>query len=233
VSTVLVVEDDTPLRTTLRAALQARGLDVIAVGTGEEAIAALDRAIPDLILLDLNLPGVDGFTVLARARAMSKVPVVVLTVHDDRSDKIRALDWGADDYITKPFDNDDLYARLRAALRRTPQPERPTIVRARGVEVDLAALRLTRHGTLVQLTPTEWRLLALLVRESGRLVTHARLLAELHVSTTGDANALRVHLNHLRHKLGDDGLHPTFIVNEPGLGYRWFSEPVTPEAADL
>jgi two-component system, OmpR family, KDP operon response regulator KdpE len=228
VSTVLVVEDDTALRTTLRAALRASDLTVIAVGTGEDAIAALEQEIPDLILLDLNLPGVDGFTVLARARAMSKAPIVVLTVRDDRSDKIRALDWGADDYVTKPFDNDELHARLRAALRRSrPAQGSPNVV-VGGLQIDLGGMRLTRDGKLVRLTPTEWRVLALLVSESGRLVTHARLIAGLSDSGGGDLNVLRVHLNHIRRKLGDDGLRAAFIVNEPGLGYRWLPDPDTP-----
>jgi two-component system KDP operon response regulator KdpE len=224
--TVLVVEDDTPLRTALRVGLRAQSIDVIDVGSGEEAIAQLTRGIPDLVLLDLNLPGVDGFTVLAHARALSQVPVVVLTVREDRSDKVRALDAGADDYITKPFDIDELHARVRAALRRgvdaAPVPE---IVTAHGVTIDLGAGRVTLHGEPVKFTKAEWKILALLVREPGGLVTHARLLEEIGRPADSDVTSLRVHLNHVRRKLGDDGGRALLIVNEPGLGYRWLPEP--------
>ena len=224
--TVLVVEDDTPLRTALRVGLRARNLAVIDVGSGEEAIAALSAAVPDLVLLDLNLPGVDGFAVLAHARSISQVPVVVLTVRDDRADKVRALDAGADDYVTKPFDTEELHARVRAALRRhVDAAPAPQITEAHGVEIDLGLGRVTRDGEPVRLTKAEWRILALLVREAGALVTHGRLLAELGRPEDSDVTSLRVHLNHVRRKLGDDGGHPMLIVNEPGLGYRWLPEP--------
>ena len=224
-STVLVVEDDTPLRTALRAGLTAQRLDVVDVANGEDAIAALARSIPDLVLLDLNLPGVDGFAVLARARELSDVPVVVLTVREDRGDKIRALDAGADDYITKPFDTDELHARVRAALRRSADagPVAP-IVEANGVTIDLGSGSVVRDGVRVKLTKAEWKILALLVTEAGALVAHGRLLAELGRPADSDVTSLRVHVNHLRRKLGDDGSRALLIVNEPGLGYRWLPE---------
>ena len=224
--TVLVVEDDTPLRTALRAGLRARSLDVIDVANGEDAIAQLDRRLPDLVLLDLNLPGIDGFEVLAHARELSQVPVVVLTVREERADKVRALDAGADDYVTKPFDSEELHARVRAALRRGGDTVAVAqITEAHGVVVDLSAGRVTREGEPVRLTKAEWKILALLVREAGALVTHTRLLEELGRPIDADVTSLRVHLNHVRHKLGDDGGRPLLIVNEPGLGYRWLPEP--------
>jgi two-component system KDP operon response regulator KdpE len=228
-SRVLVVEDDTPLRTALRVGLRAQDIDVVDVATGEEAIASLDRSIPDLVLLDLNLPGIDGFAVLTHARALSQVPVVVLTVREDRSDKVRALDAGADDYVTKPFDTEELHARVRAALRRSfDAPPVSETTEAHGVMIDLAAGRVTRGGDPVRLTKAEWRILSLLVREPGGLVTHGRLLEEIGRPADADVTSLRVHLNHIRRKLGDDGGRPLLIVNEPGLGYRWLPEPDLP-----
>jgi two-component system KDP operon response regulator KdpE len=226
VTTVLVVEDDTPLRTALRVGLRARNLDVVDVATGEAAIESVDRGIPDLVLLDLNLPGVDGFEVLTHVRRLSQVPVVVLTVREDRADKVRALDAGADDYITKPFDTEELHARVRAALRRSfDAPPVAATVEAYGVTIDLTAGRVTRDGEPVRLTKAEWRILSLLVREPGGLVTHGRLLEEIGRPADADVTSLRVHLNHVRRKLGDDGGRPLLIVNEPGLGYRWLPEP--------
>jgi two-component system, OmpR family, KDP operon response regulator KdpE len=225
-STVLVVEDDTPLRTALRVGLRAQHFDVIDVATGEAAIALLADDIPDLILLDLNLPDIDGFAVLRHARQQSQVPVVVLTVREGRGDKIRALNAGADDYVTKPFDSEELYARVRAAVRRsTPKPPAAIVANAHGVSIDLTAGRVTREGETVRFTKTEWKILSLLVRESGGLVTHSRLLVELGHPADADVTALRVHLNHIRRKLGDDGGRALLIVNEPGLGYRWLPEP--------
>jgi two-component system KDP operon response regulator KdpE len=232
VSCVLVVEDDAPLRTALRAGLQAQRIDVIDVASGEEAIAVLTRKLPDLVLLDLNLPGVDGFAVLTRARELSQVPVVVLTVREDRADKIRALDAGADDFITKPFDTEELHARVRAALRRSwDVGPVPPIVEAHGVMIDLGAGRVTRHGRPVSFTKAEWKILALLVREAGGLVTHGRLLEELRRPADSDVTSLRVHVNHIRRKLGDDGGRALLVVNEPGLGYRWLPEPELPDAS--
>jgi two-component system KDP operon response regulator KdpE len=226
VSTVLVVEDDAPLRSALRAGLRAQSMEVIDVANGEEAISALSRAVPDLVLLDLNLPGVDGFAVLARARELSEVPVVVLTVREDRGDKVRALDAGADDYITKPFDTEELHARVRAALRRSSdaEPGAP-IAEAHGVVIDLRAQHATQEGRTVRLTKAEWKIITLLVTEAGGLVTHNRLLAELGRPPDSDVTSLRVHVNHLRRKLGDDGSRALLIVNEPGLGYRWLPDP--------
>ena len=150
----------------------------------------------------------------------------MLTVREDRADKIRALDAGADDYITKPFDTDELHARVRAALRRGIEAAPvPQIAEAHGVVIDLGAGRVTRNGEPVRLTKAEWTILSLLVREPGGLVTHGRLLAELGRPAESDVTSLRVHLNHLRRKLGDDGGRPLLIVNEPGLGYRWLPEP--------
>ena len=193
--------------------------------TAKTAIVALDGNLLDLVLLDLNLPDVDGFAVLAHARAVSQVPVVVLTVRDDRADKVRALDAGADDYVTKPFDSDELHARVRAALRRGVEaaPSAP-VVEAHGIVIDLGAGRATRDGEPVRFTKAEWKILSTLVSEAGALVTHRRLLEELGRPADSDVTSLRVHLNRVRRKLGDDGGRALLIVNEPGLGYRWLPE---------
>jgi two-component system KDP operon response regulator KdpE len=156
---------------------------------------------------------------------------VVLTVREDRSDKVRALDAGADDYITKPFDTEELHARVRAALRRSfDAPPVSETTEAHGVTIDLGAGRVTRDGESVRLTKAEWKILSLLVREPGGLVTHSRLLEEIGRPADADVTSLRVHLNHIRRKLGDDGGRPLLIVNEPGLGYRWLPEPDVADA---
>lgn len=224
-TTVLVVEDDAALRRALVTSLFASDYDVIDVATGEEALVhARDRG-PDLVLLDLALPGIDGLDTLRGLRSFTDVPVVVLTVRDDRQDKISALDGGADDYVTKPFDSEELLARVRAALRRSPDHVEVPRLQVGDLDIDLERRQVLIGREPVHLTPTELRILETLVASEGRLVPHTELQRRLR---GGDANSVRVFVGNLRRKLGDDAASPRLIVNEPGLGYRWIGEPRGP-----
>ncbi|HEY3670172.1 MAG TPA: response regulator transcription factor [Acidimicrobiia bacterium] len=223
---ILVVEDDAPLRDAVATSLRAHGYAATEAGTAEEAIALAGHDLPDLVLLDLSLPGADGFHALERLRTFTEIPVVVLTVRDAKDDKIRALDGGADDYVVKPFDLDELLARLRAALRRRPDGEAAeTVIAVGDLEIDRARGRVTRGGDPVHLTPTELRLLDLLVTSDGRLLTYAQVTAHLHTLTRRDVDqgTLRVFVAQLRKKLGDDAADPRLIVTHHGLGYRWIA----------
>jgi len=224
-TTILVVEDDVALRVALVTTLVAEEYETDTAGTAEEAVVLAELRPPDLVLLDLSLPGADGLHALTRLRQFSDVPVVVLTVRDSKADKIAALDGGADDYVTKPFDSDELLARLRAALRRAPGSEPPpTVVNFGELTFDRARGLVTAHAQVIHLTPTELRLLDALVRGDGRLVTQRELTAELGDGGAPlDPAALRVHIRQLRSKIGDDAARPRFIVTHHGLGYRWIA----------
>jgi two-component system KDP operon response regulator KdpE len=225
VTTILLVEDEPALRRALRTLMRSRDLDVLDVATGEEAVVVASGGAADLIVLDLGLPDVDGLEVLRRIRTFSAVPVIILTAHYQQSEKIRALDAGADDYVTKPFDTEELLARIRAALRRVPQATpAPTHVMVGDVEIDLARRLVTRAGAPVHLTRTELELLELLVRHAGKLLTQEFLLREVWGPGYGsESNYLRVYIGQLRKKLGDDAAHPRLILTEPGIGYRWIA----------
>lgn len=222
---VLVVDDDETIRRTLRINLRARGYEVEEVATGRDALATLDDAPADLVILDLGLPGLDGVEVLRRLRARSRVPVVVLSARQQSDDKVEALDEGADDYVTKPFGMDELMARVRSALRRGGGDADalggiPAVV-TESFTVDFATLTATRSGEPVHLTPTEWRLLGELARHRGRVVTQADLLKAVWGPGYGrESNYLRVYGNQLRRKLEADPSRPVHIVTEPGIGYR-------------
>jgi len=233
VVTVMVVDSDVSLRTELAATLQAEQYSVVQAASGEEAIVLAEQRAPDLVLLDLTLPGIDGLVTLGRLRAFTAAPVVVLTTRAGTSDKVAALDGGADDYITRPFDVDELLARIRATLRRTPETTtRPSIVRVESLEINLARGMVIRDGAEVRLTPTEWRFLELLVRSDGGLVTYARVAREIPASRGGelDPATQRVFVGQLRKKLGDDAADPRLIVTHFGLGYRWIAG--TDESSD-
>jgi two-component system KDP operon response regulator KdpE len=225
VTRILVVEDDPALRLALRTMIRSHDYEVVDVDNGEDAVEVASRGDIDLIVLDLGLPDVDGFEVLRRLRTFSDIPVIVLTVHQEQQDKIRALDTGADDYVTKPFDTEELLARVRAALRRAPhEPAAPTVVRIEDLEIDLARRLVTRAGDPVHLTRTELELLEQLVRHPGKLLTQEFLLREVWGPEYGtEANYLRVYVGQLRKKLGDDAAHPRLILTEPGIGYRWIA----------
>ena len=220
---VLVVDDEPQILRALAINLRARGYDVRTAGSGAEALAAAASHPPELVVLDLGLPDMDGTEVIAGLRGWTNVPVLVLSGRSDSADKVDALDAGADDYVTKPFGMDELLARLRAMARRSSgTDEEAPVVRFGDVAVDLALRRVTRGGADVRLTPTEWHLLEVLVRHPGRLLSQKQLRAE--VWGPGYENAhgnLRLYMGQLRRKLEDDPARPRFLVNEPGMGYRF------------
>ncbi len=221
---VLVVDDDPTLRRTLRINLRARGYEVEEVGSGRDALATVADAVPDLVVLDLGLPDIDGVEVLRRIRERSRVPVVVLSARHQSDDKVEALDEGADDYVTKPFGMDELMARVRSALRRGGDDEGLAAVapvETASFSLDFATLTATRRGAEVHLTPTEWRLLAELARHRGRVVAQADLLRAVWGPGYGrESNYLRVYGNQLRRKLEADPSAPRHLLTEPGIGYR-------------
>jgi len=223
---VLVVDDEPQIRRALRTGLQARNYDVLEAATGEEALVQLAAKEPDLVILDLGLPDFDGTEVIRRLRAWSQVPVIVLSVRDRQDDKIGALDAGADDYVTKPFDMDELLARMRATLRRAqPDDAGPSMLRFGELEIDLVRKLVTRDGSRVRLTPTEYSLLEVMVTNPGKLLTHRWLLQKVWGSGYGEeTHYLHVYVRQLRQKLGDDTSIPKLIITEPGVGYRWMSD---------
>ena len=224
---VAIVEDDTALRRALRTSLRARGFDVREVATGEAAVVLAADGGVDAMLLDLGLPDLDGLEVLARIRGFSRLPVIVVTARDRQAEKVLALDAGADDYVTKPFDTEELLARLRAVLRRVPsEAPAPALIRVDDVEIDLARRRVTVAGEAVHLTRTELLLLEVLVTHAGKLLTQQELLRRVWGQGYGtESEYLRVYVAQLRKKLGDAASSPRFILTEPGIGYRWIADP--------
>ncbi|MGW4111482.1 response regulator [Actinosynnema sp. NPDC004786] len=223
-TTVLVVDDDPLIVRALRITLNARGYGVLTASDGASALRAADEH-PDVVVLDLGLPDADGVDVIAGLRRATTAPIIVLSARTDSAEKVRALDAGADDYVTKPFGVDEFLARLRAAVRRSAHrrvPAEEPLVRTASFTVDLTAKKIHRDGTEVRLTPTEWGLLEALVRAGGEALSPQRLLAEVwgpnHTSAT---HYLRVYLVQLRRKLEPDPAHPRHLVTEPGRGYRF------------
>ena len=219
---VLVVDDDATLLRALTINLRARRYEVEQAATGRAALRAAAAGV-DVVVLDLGLPDLDGVDVVAGIRGWSQVPIIVLSARDAQSAKVAALDAGADDYVTKPFGMDELLARIRAALRRaTPEPQAEPLVTTDAFTVDLADRRVTRDGTDVRLTPTEWHLLEVLVRNAGRLVTQRDLLAQVWGHGFEEqGNYLRVYMAQLRRKLEPEPSRPRHLVTEPGVGYRF------------
>ena len=219
---VLVVDDEPSILRALRINLAARNYQVSTASDGASGLAAMARERPDVMILDLGLPDMEGTEVIRGVRGWASTPIIVLSVWGHESQKVAALDAGADDYVTKPFGMDELLARLRAAVRRaSPAPDEPVVVTP-AFTVDLAAKRVTAAGRDVRLTPTEWQLLEILVRHSGRLVSQRQLLAEVwgpQYETEG--NYLRVFIAHLRRKLEPDPARPRYLLTEPGMGYRF------------
>jgi two-component system KDP operon response regulator KdpE len=222
----LLVEDDRMLRRALRATFRNWDFDVAEAESGEEALSIASDAPPDLVVLDLTLPGIDGLETLRHLRTFSDVPVVVLTVRDTLRDKVAALESGADDYVLKPFEPEELLARSRAHLRRAaPDPSRAAVVRAGDLVVDLVARQVTWCDEPVQLTPTELRMLEVLLTNRGKLVTREQLLEAVWGSRApSDRGRVRVFMVHLRRKLHDDAARPRLILTEPGIGYRWIGD---------
>jgi two-component system KDP operon response regulator KdpE len=221
-SRVLVIDDDPQLLRALRITLRAAGHDVDTAPDGRTALQQADALPPDVVVLDLGLPDLDGAEVLAALRPSYKGPVVVLSARADSQDKVRALDAGADDYVTKPFDMSELLARLRAALRRGPSEPTDSIITTDHFTVDLADRQVTVDGAPVRLTPTEWGLLEPLVRHPGRLIGQRQLLQSVWgPAYERETNYLRVYLAQLRRKLEPDPAHPRYLRTEPGMGYRF------------
>jgi two-component system, OmpR family, KDP operon response regulator KdpE len=222
VTKVLIVEDDPQLRRALAINLRARHYDVQAVGDGTTALAAAAADLPDIVILDLGLPDIDGVDVVSGLRGWTDVPIIVLSARDAQGDKVDALDAGADDYVTKPFGMDELLARLRASLRRAAPADDLPALEAGTLVIDRRAKRVTRAGQDVRLTPTEWHLLEVLVRDPGRLIPGRQLLQEVWGPSYGEeSNYLRVYMATLRRKLEENPSTPHHLITEPGLGYRF------------
>ena len=219
---VLVVDDEPQIRRALSTNLRARGYEVDLAATGEEALQLAAERHPDVVVLDIGLPGIDGIEVVRGLRGWSVVPIIMLSVREDEADKVEALDAGADDYITKPFGMNELLARLRAALRRGASAEEEPVVVTDAFTVDLSAKLVTRDGVEVHLTPTEWGLLEQLARHRGKLVSQRQLLHEVWgPGYETESNYLRVYMAALRRKLEPDPSRPRHLITEPGMGYRF------------
>ena len=221
-SRILVVDDEPQILRALGTNLKARGYDVNLAASGEEALEIAARAHPDLVVLDLGLPGIDGTEVIRGLRGWTHVPIIVLSVREAERDKVAALDAGADDYVTKPFGMDELLARLRAALRRAAPGEEEAVVETEHFTVDLAAKRVRTASGEVRLTPTEWHIVEMLVRNPGRLVTQRQLLQEVWgPQYEKETNYLRVYLAQIRQKLEPDPSRPRYFITEARMGYRF------------
>ena len=217
---ILLVEDDPTLRRTLAIGLRAEGHEVLTAGDGRTALAAAREDDPQLMVLDLGLPDISGVEVLTRLRGWTQLPVVVLSARSDSTDKVDALDRGADDYVTKPFGMEELLARIRATGRRSGT-DLPAVT-AGDLHIDVAAREATRAGMTVRLTPTEWQVLEVLLRNPGRLVPRADLLHEVWgPGYDRETNYLRTYLGTLRKKLEADPGRPEHLITEPGIGYRF------------
>jgi two-component system KDP operon response regulator KdpE len=226
-TTVLVVDDEPQIVRALKTTLEATNYTVESAHTGEEALARAAARSPELVVLDLGLPDIDGTEVIRRLRAWSDVPVIVLSVRADQSDKIDALDAGADDYVTKPFDTNELLARMRATLRRSNgAQEGPPVLSFESLQIEPAKQLVKLDGEIIHLTPTEYALLEAMATNPGRLLTHQWLLRKVWgQGYATESHYLHVYVRQLRQKLGEDGARPTFIVTEPGVGYRWLPDP--------
>jgi two-component system KDP operon response regulator KdpE len=222
VTRILVVDDEPQILRALATNLKARGYTVDLAPSGEAALALAARKHPDLVVLDLGLPGIDGVEVIEGLRGWTSVPIVVLSVRETESAKVAALDAGADDYVTKPFGMDELLARLRAALRRSAPGEEEAVVEVADFAVDLTAKRVTTSDGEVRLTPTEWHIVEMLVRNPGKLVTQRQLLqAVWGPQYEKETNYLRVYLAQIRKKLEPDPARPKYFLTEAGMGYRF------------
>jgi two-component system KDP operon response regulator KdpE len=217
-----VVDDEPTLVRALAINLRARGWEVVTAHDGTGALKAASDKHPDVVVLDLGLPDIDGVEVIRGLRGWTRVPIIVLSARQVSDDKVEALDAGADDYMTKPFGMDELLARLRAALRRVAPAEEQAVISAGELSVDLARKKVTRAGNDVRLTPTEWQLLEVLVRARGKLVGRQQLLHEVWgPAYNSETNYLRVYTAQLRRKLERDPSHPRHIITEQGMGYRF------------
>ena len=219
---VLLVEDESQMRRFLRAALTSHGYRLVEAEKGSEVVGLATSHNPELVLLDLGLPDIDGFEVTRRLREFSKVPIIVLSARGREDDKVAALDAGANDYVTKPFGMNELLARMRVALRhREGLVNDEPVLEFEGLRIDFARHEVERDGTLVKLTPLEFKLLGCLARHAGKVLTHRQLLKEVWGPSHGDdSHYLRVYMANLRKKLEPDSAAPRYLLTEPGVGYR-------------
>jgi two-component system KDP operon response regulator KdpE len=221
---LLIVDDEPAIQRFLKTALENGEFSLHQAENGHDALAAAVAVKPDVILLDLGLPDIDGVEVIKRIRQWSQVPIIVLSVRDRETDKVGALDVGADDYLTKPFGVGELLARIRATLRRSLQPSQEPVYRIDELEVDLARRLVLLRGEEVALTPTEYDVLRLLVVNAGKVLTHRQILKQLWGATyLEQPHILRVNISNLRHKLEKDASRPRYILTETGVGYRFQS----------
>jgi two-component system, OmpR family, KDP operon response regulator KdpE len=227
---VLVIDDEPQIQRALRAGLERNGYIVLSAASGDQGLDLAAEHPPDIVILDLAMPGMDGFKVCLELRKWSKMPIIVLTVRDSEEDKIRALDSGADDYLTKPFGVGELLARMRAVLRRTigSEADEP-VFRTDNLEIDYAQRRVLVSGQEVHLTPTEYDLLRCMVQHRNRVLTHRQLLTKVWgAEYAEDSHTLRVHIANLRNKLEPDPTRPKYIRTETRIGYRFISEDKAP-----
>jgi two-component system, OmpR family, KDP operon response regulator KdpE len=233
VSRILVVDDEPQLLRALGTNLKARGYEVELAATGEAALTVAARTHPDVVVLDLGLPGIDGTDVIRGLRGWTSVPIIVLSVRETESEKVEALDAGADDYVTKPFGMDELLARLRAALRRAVPGEEEAVVHTDDFDVDLAAKRVTTANGETRLTPTEWAIVEILVRNPRKLVTQRQLLQEVWgPQYEKETNYLRVYLAQIRQKLEPDPARPRYFITEARMGYRFEPNEIGPASGE-
>lgn len=226
---ILLIEDEPQMRRFLRITLQSQGYRLTEATTGQEGLAQAAAHNPDLILLDLGLPDLDGLEVTQKLREWTRTPIIVLSAREQEQDKVRALDAGADDYLTKPFNAGELLARIRVARRHAARhnagQNEPVFI-VHNLRVDLAQRRVYLDDKEVHLTPIEYKLLTVLIRHAGKVITHRQLLTEVWgPAQENEVQYLRVHMTHLRHKLESDPARPRFLINEPGIGYRLKYDP--------
>jgi two-component system KDP operon response regulator KdpE len=222
---VLVVDDEPAIRRFLRVSLGAHGYTVFEASNGQEALAGVAAHRPDLVILDLGLPDIDGLEVTRQLREWTHLPIIILSVRGEEAEKIAALDAGADDYLTKPFGTGELLARMRAAARRGMSPAAEPLFSTGSLAVDLGRRLVSVDGATVQLTPTEYDLLRVLVTHAGKVLTHHQLLREVWgAGYEAEAHMLRVNISNLRRKLEPDPARPRYILTEPGVGYRLQTE---------
>lgn len=221
-ATILVVDDEPQIRRVVRTTLTSRGYSIVDAGSGEEALESVRHEKPDLILLDINMPGMDGVETCREVRRSSGVPIIMLTVRGAEKDKVRALDAGADDYVVKPFGIEELIARIRATLRRASPPEQALRFASKDLTIDFQKRQVVSRRRAVHLTPKEFELLRFLVANEGKPVSHRRLLQAVWGPDYGDETEyLRVVINQLRKKIEPDPPHPKYILTEPWFGYRF------------
>ncbi|HYO09663.1 MAG TPA: response regulator [Tepidisphaeraceae bacterium] len=225
--TILVIEDEPALQRFLRATLEAENFKIIEAATGEQGLRHASTSVPDLIILDLGLPDIDGVAVTQRLREWTAIPIIVVSARGREQDKVVALDAGADDYLTKPFGVGELLARVRVVLRHLSTADRASgdsIFQSGSLKVDLARREVSVHGRPVHLTPNEFKLLTVLIRNAGKVMTHRQLLREVWGPGSGDeTHYLRVYMSQLRQKLEPDAVRPEHLLTEPGVGYRLVS----------